>query len=125
VSVLGNVELALAEGVPELDGAVTRTGDDLTVVGGERDARMLAARSLSSENSRENVTGVADELAGGQTSVEVPKTESVVPRGGEGKLTVGGDDNVRDEVVVAVKDLLGETEFTVLTGELPDDDGLV
>lgn len=37
VAVFDNVELALAEGVPELDGAVTRSRDDLTVVGGEGD----------------------------------------------------------------------------------------
>lgn len=42
VAIVGDVELALAEGVPELDGAVTRSRDDLTVVGGERDAEILA-----------------------------------------------------------------------------------
>lgn len=111
MSVLGDVELALAESVPELDGAVTGTRHDLTVVGRERDA--------------EDVTSVADELPGGQTSVEVPEAEGVVPRGRKGKLTVRGDDDVGHEVVVAVEDLLGETKVTVLTGQLPDDDGLV
>jgi hypothetical protein len=38
VAVLGDVELALAEGVPQLDGAVTRGRDDLSVVGGKGDA---------------------------------------------------------------------------------------
>lgn len=75
--------------------------------------------------SREDVTGVADKLAGGEAGVEVPETEGLVPRGREGELAVGGDDNVRDEVVVAVEDLLGETERRLVTGELPDNDGLV
>jgi len=35
VSLLGDGELAVSEGVPELDGAVARTGDVLTVVGRE------------------------------------------------------------------------------------------
>lgn len=111
VTVVGDVELALAESVPELDGAVTRAGDDLTVVGGEGD--------------RENICGVADEAAGGGTGVQVPKTEGLVPRGGESKLTVGGDDNVGDEVVVAVEDSLGVAVVRVITAELPDDDGAV
>ena len=37
VAVLDNVELALAESVPQLDGAVARGRNNLTVVGGERD----------------------------------------------------------------------------------------
>jgi hypothetical protein len=68
---------------------------------------------------------VSDKLPRRQTSVQVPKTEGVVPRRGEGELTVGRDDNVRDKVVVAVQDLLGETKRRVVPGELPDDDGLV
>lgn len=52
---------------------------------------------------------MANKATGGQTSVEVPKAEGLVPRGGEGKLSVGGDDDVRDERVVAVEDSLGET----------------
>ena len=65
MAVVNDVELALAEGVPELDAAVTRGGDDLTVVGGEGD--------------REDVAGVANELAGGGAGVKVPKTEGLVP----------------------------------------------
>ena len=68
---------------------------------------------------------MADKLPGGQTRVEVPQTEGLVPRGREGELAVRRDGNVRDKVVVAVEDLLGETERGVISGELPDDDGLV
>ena len=96
VAVLGDVELALSERVPQLDGAVTRTRNDLAVVGRERD--------------REDVRGVADEPAGGQTRVEVPETQGLVPRGREGKLAVRRDDDVRDEAVVAVQDPLRVAE---------------
>ena len=110
MAVVNNVELALAEGVPELDGLVPGGRDDLPVVGGERD--------------REDITGVADEFPCGQAGVEVPESEGLVPRRRKGELAVGGDDDVRDEVVVTVQDLLGEADV-VVTGELPDDAGLV
>jgi hypothetical protein len=94
VAILLNVELALAEGVPELDGAVAGSGDDLPVVG--------------REGNGEDIGGVADEATGGEAGVEVPETKGLVPGGGEGELSVGGDNDVRDEVVVAVENSLGE-----------------
>lgn len=42
VSVVGDVEFTFTEGVPEFDGSVSGGRDDLTVVGGERDAEILA-----------------------------------------------------------------------------------
>lgn len=77
VALVGDGELAVTEGVPQLDGAVTRTGDDLTVVGGERDGQ--------------NIVGVADESAGSVTGGELPETERLIPRGGQSVGTVGGD----------------------------------
>ena len=65
MTIIDNVELALSEGVPQLDGSVSGSRNDLSVVGRERNG--------------ENVTGVANELSGGQTSVKVPKTEGLVP----------------------------------------------
>lgn len=65
VAVLGDVELALAERVPQLDGAVARAGNNLPVVGRERDGQ--------------DIRGVADKAAGGQTSVEVPQAQGLVP----------------------------------------------
>jgi hypothetical protein len=128
VAVLNNVELALAEGVPQLDSAVTRSRDDLTVVGGEGDASQRIStwpKAKQKNDLREDIAGVADELAGSQACVEVPEAEGFVPRGRKGELAVRGDDDVRDEVVVAVEDLLGETKVAVLARELPDNDGLV
>ena len=111
VAVILDVVFAFTEGIPELDTAVARAGDDLSVVGAEADGQ--------------DIGGVADETTCGETSVEVPETEGVVPRGGKRELAVGGDDDVRDEVVVSVEDALGVTVLVLLASELPDDDRLV
>ena len=111
MAVVLDIVLALAEGVPELDCPVARAGNNLAVVCGEAD--------------REDIGGVADKTASGNTSVEVPQAQRVVPRGGESELTVGGDDDVRYEVVVPVKDALWVTVLVLVAGVLPDDDRLV
>lgn len=77
VTLVGDGVLAVTQGVPELNGTVTRTGDNLAVVGGERDG--------------EDVVVVADESAGGGTAGELPETEGLVPRGGKSVGTVRGD----------------------------------
>jgi hypothetical protein len=65
VALVGDGVLAVAERVPELDGPVARAGDDLAVVGGEGDG--------------EDVVGVADEAARGDTGGQLPETKSLVP----------------------------------------------
>lgn len=78
MTLVGQGVLAVTEGVPELDAAVAGTGDDLAVVGREGDG--------------ENVTGVADEGAGGLASGQLPETESLIPGRRERISTVRGDD---------------------------------
>ena len=73
-------ELAIAQRVPELDGAVARARHDLPVVGREGDG--------------EDVVGVADEAPGRGARGEFPQPEGLVPGGGEGVCAVGGDDLV-------------------------------
>lgn len=58
-------ELAVSKSVPELDGSITGSGDDLSVVGGEGDG--------------EDVTGVSDKSLGGVSGVQVPKSQGRVP----------------------------------------------
>jgi len=112
VAILLDGELALTEGVPQLDGLIAGTRDDLTVI--------------SREGNREDIVGVADEATGGGTGVEVPETEGLVPRGGQSELAVGGDDNILDSRVVSVERLAGDTEVTlIIADQVPDDDGLV
>ena len=110
ITILNGV-LALTEGVPELDSTVTGSRNDLTVVDRESDG--------------ENVLGVTDEPASGGTGGEIPETELAVPGTGKSELTVGGEDDVFDEVGVAPEAAVGDTVGLVLLGEVPDDDGFV
>lgn len=111
MAVLSDVELAVTQGVPQLDGAVTATRHDLTVVGAEAHAH--------------DVTGVTNKAAGSSTGVQVPETERLVPRRRKSELAVRRDHDVRHKVVVAVQDLLGVAVVVLVARELPDDDGLV
>lgn len=78
MALVGDGVLAVTEGVPELDSSVAGAGDNLAVVGRERDG--------------ENVVGVADEAAGGHTGRELPETEGLVPGGRQSVGAVGGND---------------------------------
>ena len=111
VALVGDGVLAVTEGVPQLDGAVTGTGDDLTVVGGEADGQ--------------DVVVVADETAGGLAGGELPQTESLVPGRGQGVGAVGGDHTVGDDVGVTLEGAFGVAVGGLITGEVPDDEGLV
>ena len=108
VTIILDVVFALSKGVPELDGLITRTRDDLTIVCTEADG--------------EDVGGVADELTGSETSVQVPETQCVIPGRGKSELTIGGDDNVRNEMVMAVENPLGVSVRIVVASQLPDND---
>ena len=77
MSLLGDGELAVTKCVPELDGAVAGSGDNLSVVGGEGDG--------------EDVVGVSDETSGGGSGGKLPKAESLVPGGRKSVCTIRGD----------------------------------
>jgi len=111
VSLFGDGEFAVAEGVPEFNCLVSAATDDLSVVGAEGDG--------------EDVIGVADEATGCFSGVEVPETEGLVPGGREGILAVGRDDDVLDKVIVALESLLWVSVALFVAGELPDNDCLV
>ena len=111
MTVVLDIVLALAEGVPELDCPVARARDNLTVVRREADGK--------------DIGGVADETTGSVASVKIPQAQRVVPRRGERELAIGGNDDVGNEVVVAVKDTLRVTVLVLVASELPDNDRLV
>lgn len=117
VSILtGEGALALTEGVPDLDGLITRTGNDLAVIG--------------REGNGEDILGVTREAELGSTGLDIPETERTIPRAGksvEGVLVVRGQSQILDEVVVANETTLSRTVSTgdLVTADLPDDDGLI
>jgi len=80
VTVLLDGVFADAEGVPQLDGAVARTGHDLSVVGRKCDA--------------ENVFGVADESPGRGSHRQIPQAQGRIPGAGQGELSIGGQHDV-------------------------------
>jgi hypothetical protein len=111
VALLDNGELALTKGVPQLHGLVARTRDDLSVVGREGDGQ--------------DVLGVAHEAASAAAVVDVPKTKGGIPRSSQSELTIGRDDNIGHEMVVAVKGSLGVSVVAFLAGKGPDEASLV
>lgn len=112
-SVIGGLvgELALTNGVPDLDGSVTGRRNDLTVV--------------RREGNRQNVASVASETSSAGSVLELPKTEGLVPGGREGVLTVLRDGNVLDNVVVTLERLLGDTISLLITSQVPHNKALV
>lgn len=102
----------VTNGVPDLDGLVTRSRNNLSQVLGD--------------GHRQNVTGVASESHGGLTSLQVPQSQGLVPRTGQSVSTVGRDGDVLDDVGVANEGLLWNTVLVVLTtSQFPGDQGLV
>ena len=106
-----DIVFALSKGVPQLNCLVARAGNNLSIV--------------STEANRQNVRCMSNEAAGGQSGVEVPETEGVVPGRGKGKLAIRRDNNIRNEVVVAVENSLGVTIRIFVARQLPDNNGLV
>jgi hypothetical protein len=78
VALVGDGVLAVTEGVPQLDSSVARAGNNLTVVGRERNGK--------------NVVGVADKSPSSGTGSQLPKSQGLVPRGGQGVRAIGGND---------------------------------
>ena len=108
---LGDGVLALADGVPELDGLIARAGHNLPVIDGE--------------GHGQHVLAVSQETTGGRPGVDVPETEGAVPRAGQAELSVARDDNVLHEVRVATERAAGESVVALLASQVPDDDRLV
>jgi len=106
-----DIVFALSKSVPQLNCLVARARDNLSVVGAEA--------------NRKNVRCMSNEAAGGQSGVEVPETEGVIPGRGKGELAIGRDNNIGNKVVVAMENSLGITVRIFVACQLPDNDGLV
>jgi len=107
--------LALSQRIPKLDGLITGSTDDLTVVNAEGD--------------REDILAVSAEATGGLSAVNLPEAEGSVPRSTESELAVRGDHNIGDEVGVSTEGTTGASKGSRSIGggasEAPDHDGLV
>lgn len=76
---------------------------------------------------------MSNKTTSGLSRVDLPKTKSSVPRGRKTELSIGGDDDIGDEVVVSTESaegvsvgvLLGIVGDGGLTGEIPYHDGFV
>jgi len=112
VTIFGDGELQYAQSVPEVDGLIARSRDNLTVVSGE--------------GNREHILGVTNEAAGGLTGLEIPETELTIPRSGEGEHTIRRESDVSDKVTVSSQSALGLSVDTIATiADGPDDDRFV
>jgi hypothetical protein len=111
VTILLNIVLAFTESIPELDRLVARTGHDLPVISAKADGK--------------DVGRVANEAPRRLASVQIPKTEGMVPGRRQSELTVRGDNDVRNKVVMAVENALWVPIGIFIASQLPDDDGLV
>ena len=111
MAILLDIVFALSQSIPELDASVAGTGDDLPVIG--------------TEANGENIGSVANKTAGGGTGVQVPEPEGVVPGRRKGELSIRGNDNVGNKVVVTGQDTFRVTVLVIVAGKLPHDDGLV
>jgi hypothetical protein len=107
-----NVVLAFTQSIPEFDCLVSATTDDLPVVRRKGD--------------RKDVGSVANESTGGITSIQVPKTQSVIPRCRQGIHAIRRDSNVGHEVVVAMEDSFWCAIVThFVTFQCPHDNSLI
>lgn len=100
--------------IPELDGLVGTSRQNLTVV-----AREAAAQHL---------LGVTNEPFSALSLSEIPESEGAIPTGRQQVVVVAGEADVADEVAVAGEALpgLGKVLGVLALGvELPDNDGLV
>ena len=111
MALVTNGVLALGEGVPQLDGLVPTGGHNLPVVGGE--------------GHGQDVLGVVLEPAGGLPGAQVPETKVLVPGSGQGKVTIGGQNDIGYEMSVTMETLIRNTVLLVITGQLPNDKRLV
>lgn len=68
---------------------------------------------------------MSDESLGGVSGVEVPESQSSIPRRGKGILSVGRDDTVGNESVVSLQSTSRDTVVGIITGDLPYEKGLV
>ena len=107
---------AFTEDVPEAEGLVSGSRDDLTIVSGE--------------GNGEDILLVTHKAARGVSGVQVPQTEVTIPRCRQSEVSIFGDDDVFNVVGVTPQGTVGSSVLFALiisreTGEVPLHDSLV
>jgi hypothetical protein len=69
--------------------------------------------------------GMVLETASGLSSGQIPQTQGLVPRTGQSVVAIGRQNDIADEMRVAVQTLLGNSVVLLVTGQLPDDQGAI
>jgi len=112
VSVLFNGVLALSQSVPQLDGLVSGSRDDLSVV--------------SRESNAQDILAVSNKSSGGGSVVEIPQSQGSIPRSRESELAIEGDDEILNKVSMSLQALSWDTiVLFAFSGDVPDQQSLV
>merc|ERR1712223_402563 len=102
VALLLDSVFALGQGIPQLDGFISGSTDNLTIIGGEGHAQ--------------NIVAAIFKTPGGSAGRQIPQSQVLVPRSGQGEVSIRRQDNVWDEVSVSMKALLGDPVVLFITG---------
>jgi len=112
VAVFSHGVLAFTQSVPQVDGLVTRTGDNLSVVSGK--------------GNTQHIVGVVDESLGGGTRSKLPQSEGSVPRSRQSELSIGRDGDILDKVAVSGQTSSGiAISFFIIGCDFPMDDRFI
>jgi len=106
-----NSVFALSDGVPELDGLITGSRHNLTVV--------------HREGNGQDILGVSQEATSCGSCVHIPKTKSSIPGSRQAELSIRGNHNVLDKVRVTTKGPAGISILSFLAGQVPDNNSLI
>lgn len=99
-------------GVPNLDGLVTRSRNNLSQVLGD--------------GNRQHISSVAHESLGTFTRFQIPQSQGLIPRSRQSVSTVSRDGDILNNVRVASERFLWHTVLVVFTtGQFPGDQSLV
>merc|ERR1739838_1008649 len=102
VSLLLDGVFALSQSIPQLDGLVSRSTDNLPIIGRKSNAQ--------------NIVAVVFKTPCGTSSGQIPQSQVLVPRSGQGKVSIRREDNIRNKVSVSMETLLGDSIVLLIAG---------
>jgi hypothetical protein len=115
IRISSNGVLALSKGVPQLNGLIARSGNNLTVV--------------HAESHGKNILSMSNEATSGAPRVDLPQTKGSIPTSRKGELSITRNDHIANKVRMSPQSALSVTVRIVLAsiavGKTPADDGFV